>query len=124
MHSESIDPTSHCECCQAEETKELKTTLTCSDGKTWVQVLRVPTSCTCSLGCTGLVDQQTLNSPVVQAENLMLATQQQQNLESLTQLVQNQLQQQQEDDDQSQILQQQRQGRGDAIARNSGGGQI
>ena len=61
---------------------------------------------------------------MVQAENLMLATQQQQNLESLTQLVQNQLQQQQEDDDQSQILQQQRQGRGDAIARNSGGGQI
>jgi hypothetical protein len=55
----------------------------------------------------------------------MLATQQQQNLESLTQLVQNQLQQQQqEDDDQSQILQQQRQGRGDAIARNSGGGQF
>ena len=62
---------------------------------------------------------------MVQAENLMLATQQQQNLESLTQLVQNQLQQQQqEDDDQSQILQQQRQGRGDAIARNSGGGQF
>jgi hypothetical protein len=57
---------------------------------------------------------------VVQAENLMLATQ---NVESLTQLVQNQLQQQ-DDDDQSQILQQQRQGRGDAIARNSVGGQI
>ena len=120
MYPDSIDPTSHCECCQAEETKELKTTLTCSDGKTWVQVLRVPTSCTCSLGCTGSGDQQTINNPVVQAENLMLATQ---NVESLTQLVQNQLQQQ-DDDDQSQILQQQRQGRGDAIARNSVGGQI
>lgn len=113
---DSIDPTSHCECCQAEETKELKTTLTCSDGKTWVQVLRVPTSCTCSLGCNGSADQQTVNNPVVQAENLLLATQQEQNLESLTQLVEKQLKQQR-DDDQLQILQQQSKGRGDAIAR-------
>jgi hypothetical protein len=53
---------------------------------------------------------------VVQAENLLLATQQEQNLESLTQLVENQLKQQR-DDDQLQILQQQSKGRGDAIAR-------
>jgi hypothetical protein len=53
---------------------------------------------------------------VVQAENLLLATQQEQNLESLTQLVEKQLKQQR-DDDQLQILQQQSKGRGDAIAR-------
>lgn len=133
----SIDPISKCECCQPEETKELKTTLTCSDGKTWVQVVRVPTSCTCNPACTGLLldDQQqaTVNRPIVQAENLVLVDQQaenvsqtqnedeQQNLQSLTQLVQNQLQE--KDEDELQILQQRRQGRGDAIARSAGGGQ-
>ena len=83
-----------------------------------MHVLCILTSCTCSLGCTGLGDQQTVDIPLAQAENLILTTQQQQNLESLRQLVHNHLQQQQEEDDHSEILQQLRQGHGDVIARN------
>lgn len=100
-----------------------------------MQVVRVPTSCTCISGCTGSAsgDQQQVYRAIHQAENLVLAEQQvenlsqtqnedeQQNLQSLTQFVQNQLREKHEDE--LQIMQQQRQGRGDAIARSAGGGQ-
>lgn len=106
--------------------------MTCADGKTWAQVVRVPTSCTCSPCVGSIIDEQQSShaedfsqiSQSPQSENLIQVGQkavdeQQQSQQSLTEQVQQQLGQQDEDDTLSQILQQQRQGRGDAIARSS-----
>ena len=130
MQLDSIDPTSNCECCQPEDTKELKTTLTCVDGKTWAQIVRVPTSCSCSPCIGSLVDNQLTSQEPNQshpAEEDLLQLQQenqeeQQHSESLTQQVLEQLQKP-KDEALSEILQQQRQGRGDVAPRNSDGGQ-
>ncbi len=47
-----VDPSSNCQCCQADTTEELAVSLQCEDGTTWTRILQIATSCSCQR-CAG-----------------------------------------------------------------------
>lgn len=128
----------------------MKTNLTCADGKTWEQIVHVPTTCTCTSCAASLEDRDEQHQSNLGEENLSQIgqnsnwedlsqisqsshiedlnqtsqqhTNDEHDLRLLTQQVEQQLRQHDEDESLSQVLQQvqHRQGRGDVAPRSGG----